>query len=290
MKPFKKSPLNLNPGKNANLPRNSFDLGYHSIFTSPAGMLLPSYVQDVQAGDFLSLDVKNFTRTMPVNTAAFSRLKEVTDFYFVPYRLLWRQFNQFITGVSDIDTSYLPDGTNVPTSVPSISISDLINLLNPAGTVLNDMHGFRNIANIERLLDLLGYPVSNDSNISTYQMYLNMRDAATNKSLPTPTFNPFRLLAYQKIFFDYYRNSDYTANNPNCYNIDKCASGTTVTGVNLITDVRYAQWKKDRLTSVKPSPLAVFSNSNASIIPQNGEGLNRCEPIFFPLCISNIGN
>ena len=76
--------------------------------------------------------------------------------------------------------------------------------MNPNGTVSNDVHGFRNIANIERLLDLLGYPVSNDKNCSTFQMYLNMRDSATNKSMPVPTFNPFRLLAYQKIFFDFY--------------------------------------------------------------------------------------
>ena len=88
MKYLKKSPLNLNPGKNAHLPRNSFDMSYHSVFNSPAGLLLPAYVQDVTPGDFLKLDVSNFTRTLPVNTAAFARIKEKMDSFFVPYRLI----------------------------------------------------------------------------------------------------------------------------------------------------------------------------------------------------------
>ena len=102
----KPSPLNLTPGKNNSLPRNSFDVGYHTMFTSPAGLILPTYVQDVKEGSYLNVNVANHTRTMPVNTAAFSRLKEVTDFYFVPYRLLWRYFDQFYTGVNDISTAY----------------------------------------------------------------------------------------------------------------------------------------------------------------------------------------
>ena len=107
MKPFK-SALNLEQGGHISVPRNSFDMGYHSMFTCPAGLLLPTYVQDVQPDDYLKLDVSNFTRTMPVNTAAFSRMKEITKFFFVPYRLLWQNFNDFYTGVSDITTAYTP--------------------------------------------------------------------------------------------------------------------------------------------------------------------------------------
>ena len=86
MKPFK-SALNLEQGGHISVPRNSFDMGYHTMFTCPVGLLLPTYVQDVQPDDYLKLDVSNFTRTMPVNTAAFSRMKEITKFFFVPYRL-----------------------------------------------------------------------------------------------------------------------------------------------------------------------------------------------------------
>ena len=57
-------PLDLNNVRGSNVPRNAFDMSYHSYFTSPAGLLLPNYVQDVQPGDFLKLDVTSFTPTI----------------------------------------------------------------------------------------------------------------------------------------------------------------------------------------------------------------------------------
>ena len=74
------SPLHMSKVGRINSARNSFDLGYHSYFTQPAGMLLPCYVQDIVPGDYLKLHVQNFCRTHPVNTAAFSRYKQITDF------------------------------------------------------------------------------------------------------------------------------------------------------------------------------------------------------------------
>ena len=133
MKPFK-SALNLEQGGHISVPRNSFDMGYHTMFTSPAGLLLPTYIQDVQPDDYLKLDVANFTRTMPVNTAAFSRLKEITKYYFVPYRLLWQNFNQFYTGVSDITTAYTPQ-TGIPSTLPYLTIDHIIAILENDGKI-----------------------------------------------------------------------------------------------------------------------------------------------------------
>ena len=38
-------------------PRNAFDLGYSSRFSTPVGLLLPAYVQEVKAGDKIGWDV-----------------------------------------------------------------------------------------------------------------------------------------------------------------------------------------------------------------------------------------
>ena len=227
------------------------------MFTSPAGMLLPTYVQDVQPDDYLKLDVANFTRTMPVNTAAFSRMKEITKFYFVPYRLLWQNFNQFYTGVSDITTAYTPQ-TGVPSTLPYLTIDHLITALE--STTPDDFLLQKGYF-AERLLDLLGFPVSNDSSVSTLQMYKNIKTYNEANSLPQPTFNPFRLLAYQRIFFDFYRNTDYTANEPRYYNIDNYAGATALDypTAGFILQPRYSLWYKDRMTSVKPSPLTIVT-------------------------------
>lgn len=68
--------------------RNAFDLSERKCFTAKVGELLPVYLQEVLPGDKFDLKVQSFTRTQPVNTAAFTRIKEYYDYFFVPYRLL----------------------------------------------------------------------------------------------------------------------------------------------------------------------------------------------------------
>lgn len=269
MKPFK-SALNMEQGGHVSVPRNSFDMSFHSMFTSPAGLLLPTYIQDVQPGDFLKLDVAHFTRTMPVNTAAFSRLKEITKFYFVPYRLLWLNFNQFYTGVSDITTSYTPQ-SGVPSSLPYLTIDHIIAALSNTD---NDIFGMSMAAFAERLLDLCGFPVSNSSAVTTLDMYKNIKQKNTDASRPQPTFNAFRFLAYQRIFFDFYRNTDYTLNEPRFYNIDNSAGGVAVDAMNakFMFYPQYSLWYKDRITSVKPTPLQTNQGTNF-VGASFGEGL-----------------
>ena len=135
-----KSNPNVYPLKTNKSPRNGFDMSYHSYFTSPTGMLLPAFVQDVTPGDFLKLDVSNFTRTLPVNTAAFARIKEKMDFFFVPYRLIWRWFDQFYTSVKDMTTAYSPIAhTTIPKDLPYLLGSDIASLLSNSMT---DQFGF----------------------------------------------------------------------------------------------------------------------------------------------------
>ena len=261
-------PLNLTPGGKVNVPRNSFDMSYHTLFTSPAGMLLPNYVQDVNYGDYLRLDASNFTRTMPVNTAAFCRFKEVTDFYFVPYRLLWRWYDTFITNVDDVQTSYYPaDSRTGNGKIPVIKASDIVDkLLNPDENI-KDMFSFNNAYNFERLLDLLGYPVSNDGQFDETRLIYTKLDKTE--------FNPFRLLAYQLLYNNYYRNTDFETNQPDSFNIDHLANGAIIDfkrkNLRDMAKVRYVQWRKDRLTSIKPSPLSLL---NVGFQPKSIDGFS----------------
>ena len=82
----------------ANLQRNAFDLSYSNKFTASPGMLLPCYVQEVNPNEHFVISPQSFLRTMPLNTASFVRAKQNIEFYFVPYRLLCRQFPQFVVG------------------------------------------------------------------------------------------------------------------------------------------------------------------------------------------------
>ena len=81
--------------------RNGFDLSFKKNFTAKAGELLPVMVKEVLPGDTFKINLKAFTRTQPVNTAAFARIREYYDFFFVPYNLLWNKSNTVLTQMLD---------------------------------------------------------------------------------------------------------------------------------------------------------------------------------------------
>lgn len=272
------SPLNLTPGGSVSTPRNSFDMGFHSMFTSPAGMLLPNYVQDVQPGDYLKLDVSSFSRTMPVNTAAFSRFKEKTDFYFVPYRLLWRWWDQFFTGITDWRSMAAPNSVahnEGGGTLPSVTGAVISNAFTTARTTnLKDVHGYPIQNSFERLLDLLGYPVVNstDSGDNQPEHYFSTEFMYDTTYFATKRFNMFRAMAYQYIYNQFYRQNDYVASEAPSFNIDDLDYAADITEDRIIKMLtpRYVKWRLDRFTSVKPAPVTQFTNTG--FLPQYLDG------------------
>ena len=80
--------------------RNGFDLSTKRNFTAKAGELLPIWCKEVLPGDSFKINLKSFTRTQPINTAAFARMREYYDFFFVPYDLLWNKANTALTQIN----------------------------------------------------------------------------------------------------------------------------------------------------------------------------------------------
>lgn len=79
-------------------------------------------------------------------------------------------------------------------------------------------------------------------------------------------FNPFRLLAYQKVYYDFYRRQDYEASKPEHYNIDDFNTDLMNLTDNErllgIFQLRYRWLAKDYFTGVVPSEL--FGTENLS--------------------------
>ncbi|WMC01443.1 major capsid protein [Microvirus D_HF4_124] len=90
-------------------------------------------------------------------------------------------------------------------------------------------------------------------------------------------FNPFRLLAYQKIYYDFYRRQDYEGSKPEHYNIDDfngdLMSMTDTQRLLGIFQLRYRWLAKDYFTGVVPSELfgtenLVAKNNVNSLLPE----------------------
>ena len=265
----------------ANLQRNAFDLSYSNKFTASPGMLLPCYVQEVNPNEHFVISPQSFLRTMPLNTASFVRAKQNIEFYFVPYRLLCRQFPQFVVG-TEYKLSSISALNDYKGSLPSFDLSTIISTLvfnyklNSAAT---DICGQRIDFGAIRLLDLLGYGV----NLPTIRALSKTDGNDFNKTLDC---NPFRLLAYQKIYYDFYRNPMYELNNPDAYNIDD-NFGSSLSEPNFedytMPDnakfaLRYRNWKKDYFNCV--SPYFQGADWLSSPIPS---------PVF-PTDLSNVNN
>ena len=167
-----------------------------------------------------------------------------------------------------ISTAYSPvDASTTPHNLPYLLGSDIYGtsgLANPG----NDDFGYLKANYLERVLDLLGYPVNPGDATKTNQLYGGASPYGTFKNTK---FNPFRLFALSRIYYEFYRQTDYEANSPLSYNLDNCASdGSAATNfaafMNNMVAHPYKNWSKDRLTNLKPSVnYAEFGSVNSYV-------------------------
>lgn len=242
--------FNLNVAR-AHLDRNAFDLSHNDVFSCAPGMLLPISTTEVLPNEHYEINPQIFLRTMPLNSAAFVRMRQHIEFFFVPMRVLCRQFNQFVVGtkypISDIDKLNSFDGF-----LPSTSIRYFIKALNPTtqSDLAVDGMGSSIKASGIRLLDLLGYGAVSLSNF-------------TEDKFPASYYvSLFRLAAYQKIYSDFYRNPYYESVDVSSFNLDNyfnsrigTGNSMTATETNVLRSLlrlRYRNWSKDYFTAVQP--------------------------------------
>ena len=280
--------------------RNGFDLSFRNSFTAKVGELLPVMCKEIIPGDHYDIDVSSFTRTQPVNSAAFSRLREYYDFYFVPYSLLWDKFNALIIQTNNpYHAQNFHQSAQVDT-MPYMDFREVMRLLNAVAYYSKDgdsaSYVWKNDVGVSRfygtckLLSYLGYGnmfqtcaswFENPSDPSTF-------DVTVFKKLK---LNPFPLMAYQKIYQDYFRFSQWEKAAPWTYNCDYLlsnssgnagfnvmgmeghatgytdfintfyeVSGLTPQSGNGVSsqlnmfDLRYCNYKKDLFMGVLPSP------------------------------------
>lgn len=249
--------------------RNGFDLSSKRNFTAKAGELLPVKVWEVLPGDTFKIDLKTFTRTQPLNTAAFARMREYYDFYFVPYDLLWNKANTALTQMYDnpqhaLDSSPLKvvkiDGSMPFTDLSSIS--RYLNSLAPdSNTVVNKANyfGYNRALCSAKLMECLGYG-------NLYYFAQSTDNTILKRPLRQNLYvSLFNLLAYQKIYADYYRDSQWERVSPSCFNVDYMPDSVGSSGMMLsfnysdfyenysMFDLRYCNWQKDLFHGVVPN-------------------------------------
>ena len=266
--------------------RSGFDIGRKNAFTAKVGELLPVYWDISMPGDKYKFNVEYFTRTQPVETSAYTRLREYFDFYAVPLRLLWKSAPSVLTQMQDINQIQALSFTqnlSLGTYLPSTSLSQLGVILsrlnggayNPGGSSsLTNMFGFSRADLSFKLLSYLGYGNIVSTLPSTgnrwWSTSLKREDASANftqQYIQNVYVNMFPLLAYQKIYQDFFRWSQWETSNPSSYNVDYFtgtvpsllassdipATGSDYWKSDTMFDLRYCNWNKDMLMGVLPN-------------------------------------
>lgn len=90
----------MRPFKNVfgNKPRISvFDLSYEKKLTCDMGQLIPVLCDEVVPGDYWKIGNQAIIRMQPLVAPVLHQIDVYVHYFFVPYRLLWDGFEDFIT-------------------------------------------------------------------------------------------------------------------------------------------------------------------------------------------------
>jgi hypothetical protein len=269
--------------------RSSFDLSSKKLFTAKIGEILPCYWQIAIPGNKYRISSDWFTRTVPVNTAAYTRIKEYYDVYAVPLRLISRALPQAFTQMTNYMTSAASATSNTEhlDRVPYTSLGTISTTLH--GFIVNnkrDDAGFGMAYGACKLLDYLGYGAfigtSNASKAKITSSYLGVEFSADSQNPliygTAMMVNLLPLLSYQKIYFDFYSNSQWEKHLAYAYNVDYWIGGEMSTSEEWFK-IRYSDYPKDYFMGVLPAsqygsvatlPSLDSSFSIGSLIPSDG--------------------
>ena len=273
--------------------KSGHDISAKNCFTAKIGELLPVWFDFAIPNSTYRFNLEYFTRTRPVQTSAYTRIREYFDFFAVPCDLIWKSFDSAVIQMGEkapLQSKDLLSNLVVKGDLPYCRLSDFDSALFlagggvPTGTSPTVAEGFGNIFGYNRgdvnhkLLSMLDYGnvVKKDSQDigTTSNRWWNMRAASLKTTSYSQKYNVnlavnlFPLAAYQKIYQDFFRWSQWENADPTSYNFDWYAGSGSIFGTSLSSSIpsnsdywkrdnlfslRYANWNKDKFMSILPN-------------------------------------
>ena len=81
--------------------RTAFDLSYEKKFTCDMAQLIPVMCDEVVPGDIFQIGAQAVIRFQPLVAPILHEVNMYVHYFFVPYRLLWDDWEDFISGGED---------------------------------------------------------------------------------------------------------------------------------------------------------------------------------------------
>lgn len=206
------------------------------------GKLYPIICKEMLPGDRFRVRTDSLVRTMPLSSPAFGRLRMYIHYFFVPNRLVWDNWEDFITGGESGEDTHVP---------PYAQWSDLIGADFQARSK-SDGKGNWTYTPEDGLVAAFGLPA---------QPYAgsNVADAGVANGISTTTpISVFPFRAYRLIWNEYYRDQNIDDELP----LSTAGDGRVdFTGWedagfkgSVFGDLLSRRWLKDYFTSALPTP------------------------------------
>lgn len=174
---------------------NTFNLSHDVKLTMDMGWLVPTLALECVPGDSIQLGCESLCRMAPMIAPVLHRIDVFSHTFFVPNRLLWDNWEKYITA-SDV--------ADVPTPPP---------IIHPYYDVPVDIDG-----QSYKLLDYFGIPAPTTAGSGTDPLRIN----------------PLALAAYQMINQEYYRDQNLIPEDKSSYQLDDGDNTTGHAGLTLI--------------------------------------------------------
>lgn len=118
----------------AKVDSNTFDLSFDHKLTTDMGRLTPVLLQEIIPGDKFNIQSEVMVRLAPLLAPIMHRVDVTMHYFFVPNRILWPNWEEFITGEAPHAFPTMTD------FVPAEStLADYLGL--PIGHTMNDTNG-----------------------------------------------------------------------------------------------------------------------------------------------------
>lgn len=215
---------------------SAFDMSFENKLSSNMGYLIPTLCKEILPGDYLELQSSSLVRFAPTLAPILHNVDVCTYTFFVPNRLIWNEWEKFISpGNGSVTMVNQP--SFVPPQFPHFTFSDLISWSSRSSN-----------HTLGTLADYLGIP---DFNLS--------QENGKISSLP------FR--AYQLIWNEYFRDQNLerdvfetpisgAVDDPGIIRKDsgRLDAEEYIAEFDELLTLRRKSWEKDYFTAALPTP------------------------------------
>lgn len=258
---------------------NKFNLTCDHITTTDFFKIQPVYFKEMVPGEKIQIHQSTFTRLSPLVNPMYGRCKIVNRAFFVPMRTIWQYWNEFIT-----DTPVFADNSNqILSSVPVLSsftiywiFADNAYFATPSTYSSYDFK-FNQYSDGDYVIRYYKFTAAGRK-LWTILCSLGYRHTlgscgfrAGQPIMAPQLFSALPLLAYLKIYYDWYRNMGYSTSGlatllGRAFTSTPSNTVDSSTWSTALKEVVNAQYDKDYFTSAWDTPVSPNDDVHSSVI------------------------